>query len=68
MVEVMKIMAISFKRCHAHTAALSASDPEAATINPCLHWRLLDTAPFSWVLVCTRFCLCLPRVSFPSPE
>ena len=25
------------------------------------------TAPFSWVLVCTRFCLCPPRVCFPSP-
>ena len=25
------------------------------------------TAPFSWVLVHTRFCLCLPRVCFPSP-
>ena len=24
------------------------------------------TAPFSWVLVCTRFCLCPPRVCFPS--
>ena len=23
------------------------------------------TAPFSWVLVCTRFCLCPPRVCFP---
>ena len=23
------------------------------------------TAPFSWVLVCTRFCLCQPRVCFP---
>ena len=23
------------------------------------------TAPFSWVLVCTRFCLCPPRVYFP---
>ena len=22
---------------------------------------------FSWVLVCTRFCLCPPRVCFPSP-
>ena len=22
-------------------------------------------APFSWVLVCTRFCLCPPRVYFP---
>ena len=25
------------------------------------------TAPFSWVLVHTRFCLCPPRVCFPSP-
>ena len=25
------------------------------------------TAPFSWVLVYTRFCLCPPRVCFPSP-
>ena len=25
------------------------------------------TAPFSWVLVSTRFCLCPPRISFPSP-
>ena len=24
------------------------------------------TAPFSWVLVHTRFCLCLPRVCFPN--
>ena len=24
------------------------------------------TAPFSWVLVCTRFCLCPPRVCFPT--
>ena len=23
------------------------------------------TAPFSWILVCTRFCLCPPRVCFP---
>ena len=25
------------------------------------------TPPFSWVLVCTRFCLCPPRVCFSSP-
>ena len=25
------------------------------------------TAPFSWVLVYTSFCLCPPRVCFPSP-
>ena len=46
-----------------------------ANPHPC--WSLLDThrqvwvvscgvtAPFSWVLVHTRFCLCLPRVYFP---
>ena len=25
------------------------------------------TAPSSWVLVCTRFCLCPPRICFHSP-
>ena len=25
------------------------------------------TAPFSWALACTRFCLCPPRVCLPSP-
>ena len=55
---------------------------QQATTDPRLHWRLLDTpgllgkpgsvsygvtAPFSWVLVHTRFCLCAPRVCLPSP-
>ena len=26
------------------------------------------TAPFSWVLVCTRFCLCPSSICFPSPS
>ena len=26
-----------------------------------------DTAPFSWLLVHTRFCLCPPSISFPGP-
>ena len=26
-----------------------------------------DTVPFSWLLVCMRFCLCPLRVCFPSP-
>ena len=50
-----------------------------ATTDPHLRWRLLDThgqvwvslcgvpAPFSWVLMHTRFCLCPQRVHFPSP-
>ena len=53
--------------------------PWQATADPCLCQRLQDiheqvwvsllwvTAPFSWVLVCTRFFLCPPRVCFPSP-
>ena len=44
MVEVMKLIATAFNRCHALTAALSAPDPAAG---PChqLHlcWRLLGT-------------------------
>ena len=50
---------------------------QQATTDPHLCWRLLDThdksesvsygvtAPSSWVLVHTRFCLCPPRVCFP---
>ena len=50
---------------------------QQATIDLHLCWRLQDTqgksgwvscgvtAPFSWVLVHTRFCLCPPRVCFP---
>ena len=47
---------------------------QQATTDPCIHQRLLDTpmsvsygvtAPFSWVLVHRRFCLCPTRVCFP---
>jgi len=79
MVEVTKIMATSFRRSHACTAALNAPDPAAGH-----HWRTLLPktpehsqeslgqslvgsllpSPGSW---CTQaFCLCLPRVCFPS--
>ena len=34
MVEVMKIIETSFKRFHAHTAAISASDPAAGHHRP----------------------------------
>ena len=34
MVEIMKIMATSFKRSHVGTAAVSASDPEAGHCRP----------------------------------
>ena len=68
----------SFKRSSAHTAELSTPTLHQATADPSLRQRLLDTlrqvwvslscgdtAPFSWVLVHTRFCLCPPRVCFP---
>ena len=79
MVEVMKVMATSFKRSHAHTAALSAPNPAAGhrrLTPPPDSWTLPGksgsvscgvSAPFSWILVHTRFCLCPPRVCFPSP-
>ena len=75
MVEVMRIMATSFKR--SHDALLHSVPPalQQATADPCLprdSWTLTGksgalsrgvTAPFSWVLMWTRFCLCPPRVS-----
>ena len=62
-VEVMKILATSFRRSQACTATLSAPNPAAGHHDPRLCWRLLDIhrqvwvslfwvpAPFSWVLV-----------------
>ena len=79
MVEVMKIMATSFKRSHAHITTLSAPQPWSWL--PPTHasagdsWTLTGrsgsvshrvTAPFCWVLVSTRFCLSPPRVYFQS--
>ena len=43
MVEVMKIMATSFKRSQACTAVLRVPSLQQAPANPRLHWRLLDT-------------------------
>ena len=43
MVEVMKIMATSFKRSRVHTASLSAPTLQQATTDPWLRRRLLDT-------------------------
>ena len=48
MVEVMKIMGISFKRSHAATAALRDPSLQQATTDPSLHWRLLDTHGQVW--------------------
>ena len=74
----MKMMVTSFKRSHARTAA--HSDPNLAAGHhrptpppetPGHSWASLGqslvgvTAPFSWVLVHIKFCLCHPRVCFP---
>ena len=76
MVEVMKIMATSFKKSHECNAILSAPNPEAghhqampletpghsqASLGQSPVGSLLPS-PGSW---CTRFCLCPPRVFFP---
>ena len=78
MVEVMKIMATSFKRSYAGIATESSGLQQATTDSPSTRdsWTLTGKsgsvscgviAPFSWVLVCARFCLCPPRVYFPHP-
>jgi len=74
------IMETSFKRTYAHTAGFSAPDPSGRPLS--IHTSARDsqtltgqsgsvssgdTAPFSWLLVHTRFSLCPPRVCFPSP-
>ena len=80
MVEVMKIMATSFKRFHACTTAHSVPSPAAGHLptHPSTgdSWTLMGksgsvscgvTDSVSWVLVHTRFCLCLARVCFSVP-
>ena len=76
MVEVMKIMATSFKGSHAHSAILSAPNCAAGHCQPTplltpghsqasLGQSLVGSlllSPGSW---CTRFCLCPPRAYFP---
>ena len=54
MVEVMKIMATSFKRFHAHTAYSVSPTLQQATANPCLSQRLLDTHGQVWVSLLWR--------------
>ena len=77
-VEVMKIMTTSFKRCHSCTATLNAPNPVAGHLGS---MALLETpgnsqaslgqslvgvtAPFPWLLVNTGFFLCPLRVYFP---
>ena len=77
MVEIMKIMVISFKRSHACTTSLNVPNPAAAHNLP---MPLLETPGHSQASLgkslvgslllspgsrCTSFCLCPPRVYFP---
>ena len=80
MVELMKIMVTSFKRSHQALLHSVAPTQQQASADSHLCQRLLDThgqvwvvscgvtAPFSWVLVHTKFCLCPPKVYFPIPD
>ena len=56
MVEVMKIISTSFKRLHAGTAALRATNLQQASTDLCLCQRLLDTHKQVWVSL--LWCLC----------
>ena len=49
LLEVMKIMATSFKRSHACNATLSAPNPHQVITNPHLRERLLDSYGQVWV-------------------
>ena len=66
--------------CHTHVYCTQSpcpcSRPPPTHASPGDSWTLMDksgavscgvTAPFSWVLMHTRFCLCPLRVCFPSP-
>ena len=72
------VMATSFQMVYARTVVFSVPDPTIAMLtlaSPGDSWTQASlpqslvgvTAPFSWFLVCTRFCLCPLRVSFTSP-
>ena len=56
MVEVMETMETSFKRSHAHTAALSAPTLQQSTVHPCLRQRLLDTHRQVWISLLWGHC------------
>ena len=52
----MKIMATSFKRCHAHTAALSAPTLQQTTTDTHFCWRLLYTHGQVWICLFCHHC------------
>ena len=56
MVEIMKIMATSFKRSHAGTATVRTPALQQATANSGLCWRPLDTHRQVWVSLLWGHC------------
>ena len=56
MVDVMVVTVTSFKRTYACTVVFSAPDPAAATVDPCLCWRLLDTHRQVWLSLLWEHC------------
>ena len=56
MVEVMKIMATSFKRSHVHTIYSVPLTLQQATADSRLHQRLLDTHRQVWVSLLWDHC------------
>ena len=56
MVEVMKIMATSFKRSHGCLPHSVPPPLQQATADTCLHWKLLDTHRQVWVSLLWGHC------------
>ena len=77
MVELMSVMATSFKRTYASTVVSSAHGrPLLTQASTRDIWTLTSksgsvscgvTTPFSRVLVHTRLCFCTPGICFSSP-
>ena len=73
------VIATSFQMVYARTVVFGVPDPTIAMLTRASLGTLGHsqaslpqspvrvTAPFSWLLVCTRFCLCPLRVSLTSP-
>ena len=76
MVGVMAVMVTFFKSTYVSMLQLPGLlysvplTPQQATVNPHLHWRLLDTHRQVWLSLLwghCSFCLCPSTVCFPSP-
>ena len=76
MVGVMVVTPASFKRTFDHTVVFSSLTLQQTTADPRLCRRLLNSHRQVWLVGTLllslgpgvhRFCLCPPRVSFPSP-